>query len=232
MDPRQLFMDERLTGMCVYCGGEPNTRDHVPSRVLLDEPFPSHLPVVNACEACNTMFSIDEQYVACFVEAVLSGTTEPSAVGRAKVRRILGENAGLASRIKTSQRTDKEGNLIWEPEIDRVRRIVVKLARGHAAYELYPQLEEPEQVVFAPFLVISDDEIAEFENGDGEGLRDWPEIGSRAFFRASGKSPDGFEQTGDWVMVQPGRYRYAVDEVPFRVRIVLSEYLACQIVWE
>ncbi len=37
MDPRKLFIDERLTGMCVYCGTRPDTRDTVPSKVLLDD---------------------------------------------------------------------------------------------------------------------------------------------------------------------------------------------------
>lgn len=232
MDPRHLFLDSRLTGGCAYCGSQPDTHDHVPSRVLLDEPFPRQLPVVDACEVCNGSFSLDEQYVACLVEVVLSGTVEPSGIGRAKVRRILGENAALASRIRTSLRTDEKDHLIWEPEIDRVRRIVIKLARGHVAHELYPQLEEPKEVVFAPLLVMSNDEIDEFDNGHGGGLRGWPEIGSRAFFRACGKSPDGFEQVGDWIIVQPGRYRYAVDETGLLVRMVLSEYLACQVVWE
>ena len=49
MDPIHLFMDSRLTGMCVYCGGSPATRDHVPSRVLLDESYPAELPIVGAC---------------------------------------------------------------------------------------------------------------------------------------------------------------------------------------
>jgi hypothetical protein len=82
-------------------------------------------------------------------------------------------------------------------------------------------------------VTMSDHEIAGFdlEHG-GSRICGWPEIGSRAFRRACGKSPDGFEQTNSWVMVQPGRYRYAVYEVPFLVRIVLSEYLACQVAWE
>jgi len=232
MDPRHLFMDRRLDAKCVYCGGTPDTYDHVPSKVLLDEPYPRQLPVVAACKACNEKFSLDEQYVACFVEAVLSGSVEPSRIARTKVRRILDENVALASRIKASQRTDKQGNRTWYPEIDRVRRIVVKLARGHAAYELYASREDPAEVVFAPFLAMSDDQIAGFENKHDRGFQGWPEIGSRAFFRASGKSPDGFPQTGDWVVVQASRYRYAVYEAPLLVRVVLSEYLACQVVWE
>lgn len=225
------FFDSRLTGLCAYCGLLPNTRDHVPSRVLLDEPFPPQLPVVDACGACNNQFSLDEQYVACFVEVVLSGTINFSAIGRAKVKRILEENAALASRIRVSQRTDGEGNLFWEPEIDRVRRVALKLARGHAAYELYPQLAEPDQVKVAPIILMSDEAIDEFERLNSGGVSGWPEVGSRAFLRTCGKSSDRMGRSDDWVVVQPGCYRYAVSEEPFRVRIVLSEYLACQVVW-
>jgi hypothetical protein len=30
-NPKHLFVDERLKGSCVYCGGPPETVDHVPS---------------------------------------------------------------------------------------------------------------------------------------------------------------------------------------------------------
>lgn len=73
MDPRHLFIDERHTGMCVYCGSPPDTRDHVPSKVLLDEPYPPELPVVGACEKCSSSFSLDEQYLACFLDCVIHG---------------------------------------------------------------------------------------------------------------------------------------------------------------
>jgi hypothetical protein len=42
--------------------------------------------------------------------------------------------------------------------------------------------------------------------------------------RASGAKPDLFPQIGDWIIVQPDRYRYAVKESGgISVRIVLSE---------
>lgn len=71
MDPRHLFIDRRLTGMCVYCGDQPDTRDHVPSKVFLNEPYPPELPVVAACKRCNESFSLDEQYLACFLDCVI-----------------------------------------------------------------------------------------------------------------------------------------------------------------
>jgi hypothetical protein len=60
MDPRHLFVDQRETGMCVYCGKLPDSREHIPSKVLLDEPYPIDLPVVDACYNCNNSFSKDE----------------------------------------------------------------------------------------------------------------------------------------------------------------------------
>ena len=233
MDPRHLFMDERLFGKCVYCGSQPDTRDHVPSKVLLDEPYPPQLPVVGACESCNAGFSLDEQYLSCFLECVICGTVEPSALQRANVRRILSENPGLRHRIEASQRRDQAGNLLWQPEIDRVRKMVAKLAWGHAAYELYPKPEEPVEVAFAPLPVLSDQERVAFEDVTSRKPDLWPEIGGRAFLRAFGKKPDQFDQVGDWIVVQPGRYRYVVVETgEVLVRMVLSEYLACTVSWE
>ncbi len=144
MDPRMLFADERFIGLCVYCGQEPSTRDHVPSRVLLDEPFPDNLPVVPACEACNISFSLDETYLACLVECEIAGSVDTGSVHREKIKRILTEQPALASLIAASRRKDESGNARWIPDTARVQKVVLKLARGHAAYERSdPQLQVP-----------------------------------------------------------------------------------------
>ncbi len=118
------------------------------------------------------------------------------------------------------------------PDNDRVRNVVLKLARGHAAYELsLPQLDEPEEIVFGPLLAMSEVERADFESAGCGELRGWPEIGSRAFLRACGEFPCR-NQEGSWIVVQPGRYRYSVDQSgDVAVRMVLAEYLACQVRW-
>ena len=233
MDPRHLFIDERQTGMCAYCGTRPATRDHIPSKVLLDEPYPPELPVVGACETCNASFSLDEQYTACFLDCVICGCTGVSDQHRSNVKRILKENPALRERIESALKKDEADNLLWEPEADRIQNVVLKLARGHAAYELYPKLEEPTAVSFAPLSVLSDEERSSFEQTVTDKIGLWPEIGSRAFLRAFGKSPDRLPLSGDWIVVQPDRYRYAVAETGgVIVRMVLSEYLACEVVWE
>ena len=231
MDPRHLSVDERLTGMCVYCGREPNTRDHVPSLVLLDEPYPANLPVVDACDECNQTFSRHERYVACLIECALTGTVDPAGVERDKIRRILENNPRLRTRLYKSRRPDETGNFIWEPEIKPVRTVVLKLARGHAAYELgLPQLKEPEEILFGPLAVICDEERVAFELPSAPSVALWPEGGSRALERAVNNSLS--EGQYGWFTLQPNRYRYLVDQMKgLAIHMVLSEYLACRVVW-
>lgn len=232
MDPRHLFVDQRFIGMCVYCGGTPNTRDHVPSRVFLDEPLPPDVPVVDACEECNNSFSTHEQYVACLLECVINGSAEPDEVERYKVKKILTENPSLGIRIAEGCKKDDNGKLVWKVEEDRVKTVIMKLARGHAAFQLsLPQLGEPEEISFVPFVVMSDEQRTTFELGPTSSAPLWPEIGSRAFISAVKSSTIAYEK--DWLTVQESRYRYFVDHtgVGLVTKIVLSEYLACRVVW-
>jgi hypothetical protein len=231
MDPKKLFADARFGCACVYCGGAPNTRDHVPSKVLLDDPLPDNLPVVHACNKCNNAFSADEEYFACFLECLLTGAASPADCSRENIKRKLSEKPLLASRVFSSARSTN-GGLVWIPEADRVRNVVMKLARGHAAYELAaPQLDEPEIIEFVPLSHLSPEQRVDFENAGAGGLRGWPEIGSRAFLRACG-APPFRDQPGPWIIVQPGRYRYSVDEHgDITVQMVVAEYLACCVVW-
>ena len=85
MDQLSDFADDRLISSCIYCGGPFETRDHVPSRVFLEAPFPENLPVVGSCRSCNQGFSRDEQYVACLLEAALAGTANPDKIRRSSI---------------------------------------------------------------------------------------------------------------------------------------------------
>jgi hypothetical protein len=225
------FGDDRNKGWCVYCGGPGETRDHVPSRVLLDEPYPPELPVLPACVACNAAFSRDEAYLACLVECALTGSVE-SAKGRRKVGKILAKSPALATRLAAA-RCEREGQIGFNPESERVRSIILKLGRGHAAFENNePRIDEPESILFAPFTAMSETERKRFENGlDGSGgLARWPEVGSRAMTRLL----TGYDLgPGGWISVQPGIYRHRVDwSDGFRVWIVMREYLAAEVAWE
>lgn len=233
MDPRKLSSDyglnERLADSgCAYCGAAPDTADHVPSKILLDDPLPENLPVVPACRACNSSFSRDEEYLACFIECVVVGTADPDRLSRPKIKQALRHSPGLAVLIARSCAV-VDGNLLWTPDAERVEHVVLKLARGHHLYELAsPQYEHPDILSIVPLVTMSPEGRREFDKGSN--LTGWPEIGSRAFLRAVGDGPYAVS-AGGWVEVQAGRYRYSIHEGGL-VRIVLGEYLACVVTWE
>lgn len=59
-----------------------------------------------------------------------------------------------------------------------------------------------------------------------------PEIGSRAFHNVLVIGNQVFTQEGTWQVIQKGRYRYSVSHSDgIQVRMVLSDYLACDVIW-
>lgn len=220
------YGDMRQVAACAYCGNATETRDHVPARVLLDKPFPDNLAVVPACLECNNAASADEEYLACLVECVVCGVTEPASLGRENIRRLLSERAALRGKLAAAHRREGEQS-VFSVELERIERIVVKLARGHSLYELNePQLSAPSSVTIAPLHLLDDEAREAFERTAGQGFGIWPEVGSRAMQRL-------IESGQEWITVQPSRYRYlATADSEVRVRLVLSEYLACEVIWD
>lgn len=231
MDPRQLYFDKRFRGVCVYCGDAAGTRDHVPSKVLLDLPYPRDLPVVGACDECNNRFSKDEPYLACLIDCSIRGAVADDGRGRTKIARLLREKPHLAVEMDRARQDDLFGVPQWQPDFERVLPIVLKLARGHGAWEFAePKLDEPRQVSVAPLDTLTIEQRRRFESvgeiGDHAG---WPEIGSRAFCELFVVGEDVYRDHV-WQIVQRDRYRYMTPDDD-TVRFVLSEYLACEVVW-
>jgi hypothetical protein len=230
MQQLRCYGDDRNKGFCVHCGGPSETVDHVPSKVLLDEPYPENLMATSACRQCNNGLSLDEEYLACLLECVIAGTTAPEMLHRSKIARILRENTSLLARLQRA-RTDSAEGAVWAAENDRVSRVVLKLARGHAAFELNePQLHGPSHLGIKPLPLMTEDERAAFEKDD-EGLDVWPEVGSRAMQRVLVTGANSFVE--GWLAVQEGNYRFRTDQANgLTVKIVLREYLGCEIVWD
>lgn len=236
MEQKRDFADPRLLIGCTYCGGLDDTRDHVPSRVLLDPPFPENLPVVKACFACNNGFSKDEEYVACLLEATLAGTTDPEQIGRPGVAEILRRAPALRARLERA-RVVRDGKVAFGVEEERVRNVVLKLARGHAAYDLsQPCRDAPATVWWAPRPLMSEAERDAFDASHVLGL--FGEVGSRQMQRlVVAQVTVDAQQAGfvvnDWVDVQDDVYRYlAIEEDDaITIKLVLREYLACQVTW-
>lgn len=106
---------------------------------------------------------------------------------------------------------------------------MLKLARGHAAYEASETLRHlPTHILITPLISLDQTARDAFETIPSSAI--WPEVGSRAMRRLIVFGGD-VSDTG-WIEVQPGQYRYfVVAEGPVIVRFVVSEYLACEVIW-
>ncbi len=231
------FADERHKAWCIHCGAvlasvETNL-DHIPSKCILDRPFPENLPTICICRLCNTSFCTDEEYFIAFLGSVLAGTTDPNQQVVERAKKTLSKNFRLQDEIEAQLRFEKDANgndlVTFVPDIDRIRNVVVKNARGHVLFEHgQPANGEPEHVAIQPLPTLTPEAVRYFETIDyGAG---WPEVGSRLMSRlisAEDMRPDG------WVIVQPNVYRFAVvDNGQFVVRTVIREYLATEVVWD
>ena len=227
MEQIRNYGDERQTSFCCYCGRDTGTRDHVPSKVFLDKPYPENLPVVGTCQSCNQGYSLDEEYVACLIECARLGVTDPNSLEREKVRKILRRKPALQSRIEQSKFEDGE-EVSFNIEYGRFKQVLSKLVRGHALFELNePRLDEPDSLQFGVLGTLSEDDRRYFEQPPSTSIL--PEVGSRAMQRIVVASS---KLIVDWLVVQPNRYRYLVSVSGMTmVRIVLSEYLWCEAIW-
>jgi hypothetical protein len=224
------FSDIRLDNMCSYCGERPDTRDHVPSKILLDDPYPENLPVVPCCDKCNQGFSLDEEYVACLLECVLCGTTEVQKLQRGKIKRILKDKESLRQKIFKSI-VEANGQMSFNVEINRLEKVIIKLAKGHAKYEnSEPVFKEPTYIGFKPLPTMTQNEIDIFLAHTQ--FTKLPEVGSRSMQNLLIDSNNNIYS--HWTIVQPENYRYCVSVTlgSLSVRIIIWEYLAAEVVWQ
>lgn len=188
-------------------GNVDTSRDHVPSKCFLTAPYPSELPVVEICHACNNGFSRDEEYAIAFLGAVLSGSTDPEKQTLAQSASVLRRTPKLRQRIEDSRTAGStstgEALVLWKPEQERIDRVLIKNARGHAYFEFgEPVLSTPDWHWSRPLHGL--EQRAEFQRVELSAA--WPEVGSRMLTRVV----TGDDLSNGWVIVQPGVYRYAV----------------------
>lgn len=225
----KTFSDNRLDYYCCYCGNAPDSRDHVPSRILLDEPYPENLPVVPSCSKCNNSLSLDEEYFACLIECILCGTTNIQSLKREKIKRILSRKKTLHQRLTNAMRLFDE-KTYFQTEESRVKNVILKLAKGHARYEnSESQLESPISYWIKPILTMSKEEKDYFYRSHKQTFL--PELGSRAMQRVV--MINELDTNSYWIKVQPDKYSYSISHElgGIAVRIVIWEYLACEVVF-
>lgn len=236
------FADSRLIRGCIFCGGRAETRDHIPSKCLLDRPYPENLVIVGCCYECNQSFSSDEEYFACFIECVSCGSTDPVQLNRISISKTLQNSPNLRKRIEESI-VKIDGKSVFTPEQDRINNVMLKLAKGHVAYEL-DLIKRDKPDYFWCGLLTSLPEEYRIDFNAAHVQENVGEVGSRSMQRSfvtnlsitdnNGKNKDISVLINDWVDVQDKRYRYiAIDDKGIIIiRIVIDEFFACEIAWE
>ena len=228
------FSDVRHDLTCAQCGapkdGRPFTRDHLPTKSLLDRPLPDDVPTLDICAPCNNVISRDEEYLKVLLSCVFEGTCEPGDLQDEKVSRALARNAPLREELRQARKAyDTFGGnerVIWQPNLERLLPPLIKNAKGHFAYELAERLSSDPAKAAAALLQNFDEETrAAFETVSIGSA--WPEVGSRMMDRLI----SGRDLAGGWIVVQPDVYRYAIHEYS-AVRIVIREYLAFEAIWD
>jgi hypothetical protein len=135
MQHRDTYADERLLDYCIYCGDTPDTKEHVPSKSLLNTPYPENLHIVGACKKCNNGFSFAERYFSNLLKKIKSH-----------------ENKSLD---ETCLNVDK---LL-------IKKVVVKICQGHAAFELSEVfLGSPSKILANPLIQMTNGQRAIFES--------------------------------------------------------------------
>jgi hypothetical protein len=159
--PRQLWgltqeelMSKRFR--CLYCGVMATTRDHVPPRCLLEKPYPPNLKTISACSKCNKSFSLDEEYfltVLAHIGTTHSLTSKVEAGGI--VDRALSQSPTFDDRIVNSLLVTEDGRISFQAEINRISRIVQKIAYGLfiLRYNKVPSLNCIEPVYAYPYNI-------------------------------------------------------------------------------
>lgn len=216
---------------CIYCYKKANTREHIPSKIFLDEPYPKTLALLPSCFKCNNSFSKDEQYVACLIDYIQYIQYELQDVKREKIRKAFNTRPNIKQEMENTivDSKDKKSKYI-KYNHEKIESILLKLSIGHATYSLSRvHLEKPSGIYYKFLPEVTEEE---FNNFNAEVICDIaPEIGSRSFNNIA-LTDDSIPMTL-WNIVQENQYRFLAYENKsgLYVRIVIGEFLYSEVIW-
>lgn len=226
---------------CIYCGAPATTREHVPSKAFLKKPYPSDLPVLPACEKCNNGWSSDELYTSTYI-------TYMKSINERKDDTFLQITDTDRKEIKDAKKAVKAfmdtGDFAGDT---RIKRVLSKLAIGHAVYELaegyYLSYEEREieSVNYTFRSIIGEDNWLNLDHIEPIENMLYPEVGARLWQNLLVLDEISSDKSIsvpinkvfiDWSYIQDGNYRYITipEGDAIRVKMILLDFLFGEVV--
>lgn len=256
MRQRDYLGDERLRdrivynkgdSVCIYCGGLADSREHIPSKTFLKKPFPDNLYTVPSCVKCNNSFSGDELYTRIVLDTLESAARENTLQscknGASLKYPRLAES--IVSEIEAFRSNRSCETTTFHFRSKKIERVLEKLARGHAVYELsetyYLEGENAWDIAktfysFRPLL--SEETIDNYDCAADIQNCILPEIGSRVYENVFPVQIPIAHIDGvgtyvlrsvllDWTDIQDSTYRYIAVFAGnmIQVNIVIDEFL-------
>lgn len=225
--------DSRLKEYCVFCNilltKSNSSKDHAPSKVFLNKPYPENLFLISACKKCNNSFSKDEEYIAAILSVQMSNSTDPDKQIFEKGGQILSQHSKLQQKIIRESMFDERGRFYGVKfEENRLANVMIKNAKALALYMASSaRYNQPSHFNWSFLPQLTADERANFEIMPDQLM--FPEVGSRALTLLVMSN----ESNLGWQVIQENIFRFAITEnVSTIIRMIFCEFLFVEVVWE
>jgi len=157
-------MSKHNTKLCIYCGKEADTDEHIPPKNLFPPGYRDDLISVPACDSCNKSYTLDDEYFRDVLARWEKVINQPSSqyiqknfLASLKKPQQRGKLIQLYDSLTTVDVTTKAGIFVsrkpgYRVDLDRIECIIRKIVRGLFYVHENKFLLEDDIVIRGPML--------------------------------------------------------------------------------
>lgn len=222
----------QLKDICPYCGcvldSSNITVDHIPSKALIDKPYPPNLAAIPCCQSCNRSFSSDEEYASVLLECVKHQSFNPNDFSRKSIQRTVLHTPSLMETVRRRVLFESKDKFTIAPDDDRFKMVLLKLVKAHLRFEdsLFLISDDNIRLSFYNINSMPVSDVTRFLTPFSSTLL--PEVGSRALESAMvihGEDARLIRYCSPWISYQKDTYLFCVASTGDKVKILLHDYL-------
>ena len=229
---RQEATPWQLKDICPYCGcvldSTNKTVDHIPSKALIDKPYPANMAAIPCCTSCNRRFSLDEEYSSVLLECVKQQSFDSNVFSRESIKRTVLHTPSLLETVRRRVRFESEDRFSIAPDDDRFKAVLLKLVKAHLRFEdsMFLIRDDSIRLSFDSIDNMPEPDVTRFLTPFSSTLL--PEVGSRALESVMIIQEDNTRQIrycSPWICYQKDTYSFCVAATGDKVKILLHGFL-------